>query len=112
MHTVHAYRRNSHKYNDSYRHLDSETFVATVKLTPPRVTVEGNGYDEGESYVQYGRIPANVNKGALLKALKDTLSKHGCSHEYDCCGCASYRVNVRLIAPRRLMVFTKVSYNY
>jgi hypothetical protein len=112
MQTVHAYRRTSHRYIDAYKHLDGEEFVATVKLTPPRMIRAAEDFDDGGSYVQFMRVPRNVNLQALRQALRDTMGYHGCTHEYDCCGCASRSVRTRLVAPRKLRVTTSISYNY
>ena len=112
METVHAYARTSHRYIDKYKHLDGEKFVATVRLTAPKMTSEGNGYDDMGRYVQYLRTPRNVDKKELAQALRDTLGYHGCTHEYDCCGCASHYVSVKLAGPRTMRVVTSVSRNY
>lgn len=112
METVHAYARTSHRYIDQYKHLDGERFVASVRLTAPKVVDEGNHFDTGPTYVQYLRVPRNVSAQDLRQALYDTMSYHGCTHEWDCCGCASRSVFTKLIAPRRLKVTTSISYNY
>ncbi len=112
MQTVHAYRRLTNRYIDQYMHLDETEFVATVKLTAPRVVEEGNGFDTGATFQQYLRVPRGVDVKALRQALRDTMGYHGCTHEYDCCGCASYSVFTKLVAPRKLQVTSSVSYNY
>lgn len=112
MEQVHAYARTSHQYIDEYKHLDSERFVAKVRLTPPKRTIESNGYDDGGAWVQYLRVPRNVNKKDLALALRHTMGYSGCTHDYDCCGCASYYVSVQLTSPRKMMVRTSVSFNY
>jgi hypothetical protein len=112
METVHAYARTSHRYIDEFKHLDGEKFVATVRLTAPKVTSEGNGYDDRGSYVQYLRVPRNVDKKELARALRDTMGYSGCTHEYDCCGCTSHYVWVESIGPRTMRVKTNVARNY
>lgn len=112
METVHAYARTSHKYRDGWSHLDSDKFVATVRLTPPKVTRAGQGYDEGDTYVQYLRVPRATNAKLLQQALRDTMGGSNCKHEHDCCGCASRYVSTKLVAPRKMRVTTRVSYNY
>lgn len=112
MQTVNAFRRTSNRYIDKYKYLDGEEFVATVRLTAPRVVDEGNSYDAGNTYVQYLRVPRSVDVKALRQALRDTLGYHGCTHEWDCCGCASSSVFTKLVASRKLQVTTVVSYNY
>ena len=112
METVHAYARTSHRYIDEYKHLDGEKFVATVRLTAPKMVDEGNGYDDRGRYVQYLRVPRNVAKKDLAQALRDTLGYSGCTHDYDCCGCVSRYVSVTQTAARTMRVTTNVSRNY
>ena len=112
MEQVHAYARLTHKYRDGWSHLDSDEFVATVRLTAPKMVEEGKGYDEGDTYVQYVRVPRSVNAKLLARALSDTMGGSNCRHEHDCCGCATRYVRVKAIAPRQLKVTTSVSYNY
>lgn len=112
MQTVHTYIRLTHKYRDGWSHLDNDEFVATVRLTPPKMVREGEGYDDGGKYVQYMRVPRNVNPGQLEQALRDTLGGSSCRHEHDCCGCATRYVRTKLVTPRKLKVTTSVTYNY
>ena len=112
METVNAYARTSHHYIDEFKHLDGEKFVAKVRLTPPKRTAEGNGYDDGGSWVQYLRVPRNVDKKELATALRHTMGYSGCTHEYDCCGCASYYVSAKSTGSRTMKVTTNVSRNY
>lgn len=112
MEQVNAYARTSNRYIDKYKHLDGERFVATVRLTPRKLVEESTGYDSGGTYVQYLRVPLGVNTKDLQRALRDTMGYTGCTHSYDCCGCASSYVSTELVAPRRMRVTTSVSYNY
>jgi hypothetical protein len=112
MNIVNAYARTSNRYIDEYKHLDGERFVATVRLTPRKQVEEGNGYDSGGTYVQYLRVPLGVDTGSLRQALRDTMGYSGCTHEYDCCGCASRYVSTKMLTPRKMRVTTHVSYNY
>ena len=112
MHTVHAYVNTTNHYADGWRYLDSDNFVATVRLTAPHMLKHGADRDEGDTYTQYVRVPRGVNAGMLGQALRHTLGGSNCKHEYDCCGCATHRVSVKLTAPRRLLVRTQISYNY
>ena len=112
MQTVHAYKRLSHKWAAGWQHLDNDTFVATVKLTPSKTVREADGYDDGGTYVQHTRAPSGVNIKDLMQALRDTIGGSNCRHEHDCCGCASRSVRVKHLGSRRLLVRTDVSYNY
>lgn len=112
MYTVDVYQRLTHRYVGTYSHLDRHSHVARIKMTPGRVTQEGNGLDEGNTIVYHVRAPANVPLRKVMRAIEDTLSHQGCHHEYDCCGCASHYTRVKHLGNRRLLVRTRVSYNY
>jgi len=112
MQEVNAYKRLTHGYADGWRYLDNDTFIAGIKLTPRRRTAEPDGHDTGGSYVQYGRAPSGVNIKELTAALRDTMGGTSCRHEYDCCGCPIYHVEVKHLGSRRLLVRTQVYYNY
>ena len=112
MHTEHVYKFLTHAWAPGYSHLEESKLVGTIKLTPHKRTQRGNHYDEGDSFTQHGRIPKGVNKRELAKAIVDTMSGSRCQHEYDCCGCATTRVEVKLLPKRRIFVHTAVSYNY
>jgi len=112
MHKVSVYVRTTHQYADGWSYLDDDKFVATVRLTPSKQVNVGDGYDMGGTYLQYARVPRNVNKGLLMQALRDTMGGSGCRHTHDCCGCATRYITVTPISSRVLQVRTDVSYNY
>lgn len=108
------FERWTHKYNDDYAHLDTQTYLCDVKVTPFVCTKEPESYDEGGNYVCYGRMPARLNKkgrARFLQAVVDTFSKQGCSHTYDCCGCASVYAKASAKG-RQFKVNTRVRFNY
>lgn len=112
MHTEHLYARKTHRYVDTYRHLDRRDFVAAVRVTPPRQVREPESYDDGGDYIVHVRAPAAAADKNLSQALRDTLSYQGCHHEYDCCGCKSQRASVRRIGRRDYVVRLSVGFNY
>ena len=112
MQTVHAYARITHGYADGWRHLDQDRFVGTVRMTPAVQCEEPDGHDDGGSYVQYARAPSGVSLDLLKQALRDTMGGSNCRHEHDCCGCASRYVSVKHVGSRRLVIRTRVSFNY
>ncbi len=112
MQTVHAYTRLTHKYRDGYRHLDSEEFFATVRLTPAKQVVAPESYDDGGEFVQHLRVPAGVNITQLAAALANTMGGSNCRHEHDCCGCANSYISIQKVGKRRLVVRTSITYNY
>lgn len=113
MISVRIEKRVTNKYRDAWRHLDTWKELGYIVLTNQRVVEEGNNYDEGNTYVQFCRIPAGANVRELIQGIRETMgSRSRCRHEYDCCGCASYSVTVKRYGRRQLMVRTRVSYNY
>lgn len=116
MQTVNLRIRLTHKYVDSYRHLDEHQHLGTVVLGQPRMVREPNDFDDGGTYVRLAQLPAGLSRRqrkVWRAVLAENLSKWGCAHEYDCCGCALVRATVHATNhARRVVVVTKTSYNY
>ena len=112
MELVNVNKRNTHRYRDGWAHEDSWEYLGSIKVTPARQVEEGNGIDEGGVFVRYARIRRQDDFRLLQRGLEDTMSTSGCRHDYDCCGCASYRTTVRRVKPRLVMIHTRVGYNY
>ena len=117
MEALHLELRLTHRYVGTYSHLDEwRSFgAAPARLTPPKMVDPGNGYDEGGTYLRWAtlpRLPRRADRADAARALEDTLSSWGCHHEYDCCGCASYRTRVLRRKGRRVLLRTTVGYNY
>lgn len=112
MDQVSISRRETHRYVDTWSHKDTWTHLGTVQVTPGRRSEEGNGYDDAGTVVRYARIRRADDFRLLKRAIEDTMSRHGCSHEYDCCGCVSYTTRVTRIRPRLLMIRTRIGRNY
>lgn len=108
----HLSLRLTHRYVGTHAHLDKWHDIGTVNLTPGRQVRPGNGYDEGGTYVRWATLPRGMNRRAAVRALEHTLSRWGCSHDWDCCGCASYSTRVLHRHGRRVVLVTRVSYNY
>jgi hypothetical protein len=115
MQEVHAYVRTTRNYRDGWGYLDSDRFVGTVKMTPLKITeVAGanSDYSEGPTYVRYARAPSGINLRDLAQGIRDTMGGSNCKHEHDCCGCATRHVSVSHLGSRRLVIRTRVTYNY
>lgn len=104
--------RLTHRYVGTWKHLDEWRDVGTAMLTPPRTVRDSEDFDDGGVYVRWATLPRGVDRDAACRALEDTMSSHGCSHEYDCCGCASYSTRVLHRHGRRVVLQTRVTYNY
>lgn len=108
-------RRLTHKYVGAWKHLDSWEFIATAKKTPWVVVEQPEDFDGTTICDAWVTLPAGAdrkNRAIVARALEDTLSSHGCSHEWDCCGCASYRAEVVLRRGRRMLVRSYMTRNY
>lgn len=112
MNTHRLSLRLTHRYVGTFRHLDSWRDLGEAKVTPHREVAPGNGHDEGGTYIRWATLPRGVDRDAACRALVDTFSRWGCSHEWDCCGCASYTTRVLHRHGRRVALQTRVSFNY
>lgn len=114
--------RLTHRYVGSWKHLDRwADQLPGVKMTPARETQppggpEGDRFEDGGTYVRYATLPAGLTRkqrADYRQALADSMTSEGCSHEYDCCGCASHYTRAFPTRdPRRVLLRTHVSYNY
>lgn len=112
MQNLYVYEYQDQRYRKAYDHLNSRRFLFTVRATPPVCVREPEDYDDGGVYVQYARVRPGVDRARLARAMSATLSGSACSHEYDCCGCASYYVRVTPYGRRGIKIRTSVTYNY
>lgn len=112
MQHLDLYTRKTFKYRDAWSHEDEWDYLSSIKLTPPAVVDEGNGYDRGVTYLQHARLPAGADSRQFRRAIANTLSGDRCRHDYDCCGCASRSVFTRMLSKRDVLIVSTVSYNY
>lgn len=105
--------RETHRYVGTWSHLDAWTDIGTARITPFRRVREGRGDpSDGGTLVAFARIPRGQDRDASKRALTDTFSKWGCSHEHDCCGCRSTSAEVLPISQRKFLIRQHVTYNY
>jgi len=112
MRTIDLYTRLTHRYVGECKDMDEHQLVVTAKATPERVVRYGGEMEEGATTISNVFLPAGTDTRKAARALTDTLSAHGCACEYDCCGCASYYADVKVLGPRRLLARVRTSYNY
>jgi len=112
MNNILLSRRLTHRYVGTYSHLDEWRDIGVATLTPRREVNPGNDYDEGGTYIRWAVLPRGIDRDAACRALEETMSRWGCAHEYDCCGCASYTTRVLHRHGRRVVLQTRVSFNY
>lgn len=112
MQQVHLYQRETFRYSAGWSHLDSWQFLCTVRMTPWKRTRDGNDFEDLGAWTAHVRVPQGLAWKQVAAALTHTLQHHRCQHEYDCCGCVSNRVRVRLIRPGHLLVWQRAQRNY
>lgn len=112
MELVSVNRRETYRYVDSYSHEDSWTHLGQLRVTPARQTSEGNGIDDAGTVVRYARIRRKDDFQLIRRGLEDSMTRQGCHHEYDCCGCVSYTTRVTRIRPSLLLIRTRIGRNY
>lgn len=110
--TIHAQLRLTHRYVGTYSHLDNWGDAFTFKELRGRVTEAPLGYDDGGVYMM--RVIGNKrgDQQEQRQALRDYYTREGCSHDYDCCGCASTHAQVRKTKAGIFSVRVRTSYNY
>ena len=82
------------------------------KVLGARVWSTGNGYDEGER-VSFRVLGSKKHDQADQRlALSASINGRSCTHDYDCCGCASTYASVRKVKPGVFAVQARTSYNY
>jgi hypothetical protein len=81
--------RKSHKYTDSYASLDDWDDIGTVDLVSTQSTVDDSDICEPTTHIHIINVTSDSDKKDIEKALSNSFSHSGCSHEYDCCGCTS-----------------------
>ena len=104
--------RLTHRYVDTYSHLDAWRESGHAKVTPSRLVREPEDFSEGGTYIRWATLPRGPRADVSVRALVDSLSRHGCAHEWDCCGCPSWNTRVIHRHGRRVVLKTTVSFNY
>lgn len=110
--TYRLQERVSYRYRDGWAHEDEWRSLGDAKVLPARCVREADDFDDGGTYLRHAIIPRGMDPEAAKRALADTFSGSSCQHEWDCCGCASYRSDVRRIGRRQFVIVTNVSFNY
>lgn len=112
METIVLNKRLTHRFVGSYMHLDSWKHVGYAKLTPPKIVEHPKDFDDGGTYIRWATFPKNQNLDDSIKAVQDVLTRVGCHHDYDCCGCESHYTLVIHRHKRRAVFLTRSYFNY
>lgn len=82
------------------------------KALAGRVFETGNGYDEGQSASFRVIGSKRLSQADQRAALRSSIAGSRCTHDYDCCGCASTYAAIRIVKRGIFAVQTRTSYNY
>lgn len=109
-------KRNTHKYVGSWQHEDDWSTLGTMTvLQDSTIETEEDICDPWQRLVLL-QINDDVTapEEDIKRALRDTFTKAGCSHDHDCCGCRSYYGKATLIdkEERTWLVIQTSSRNY
>lgn len=110
-------KRNTHKYVGSWQHEDDWETLGTMEVLQDN-TIVTDDEDICEPWQRMILLKINedvkVDDDTIKRALRDTFTKAGCSHEHDCCGCRSYYGHPKLIDKdeREWLVIQTSSRNY
>ena len=105
--------RRTHGYVGTWRHLDKWDEIGSAEVIATRAhEIEDNGYSH-VNRINIVCVSTDAPPEDIKEALYSEFSSHGCSHEYDCCGCWSTSARtVRRLGPDRYAVLTSSSQNY
>jgi hypothetical protein len=83
-------------YVGSWDHLEKWRDIGSFEVVRSH-RVEGDPEDMCEPLTDFKQVQvsreAGVSDEDVRCALRDSFTKVGCSHDWDCCGCRSYRVS-------------------
>lgn len=87
-------RRLTHRYVGTYKHEDKHEYVGRLLIEATKVLDTNDDPEdmcEPCTTVLFVRVSSGYDEETVENALRDHFTAWGCAHEYDCCGCRSYR---------------------
>jgi hypothetical protein len=90
-------RRLSHGYVGSWKHLDQHEYIGRMVIEATSVLdneVDPEDWCEPRATTLFVKVYSGQNDALVVQALHDHFTVWGCAHEYDCCGCRSYRAGL------------------
>jgi hypothetical protein len=101
----HRYRQ---KQNDEHRTLGA------VSVLNRRMVRPADDFDQLDTICLTVRVDApHATHDDIAQALRDTFSGGGCSHSYDCCGCATWHAgHIRHVKRREWTLIQSGYRNY
>jgi hypothetical protein len=109
MHQINVYKRLTHKFTLGWSHEDEWDTGTAVKILPLKMVAST---DDTDTFTQRVIAPSSHRKTDLSHAIASTLSRSGCRHEHDCCGCVSYHAIVRRVSAREYVARVNAYRNY
>lgn len=87
--------RTTNKWADGYAHLDQWESVGTMEEISNKSFDADDGEDltEPRKQVIYAIITSAEPDEKVKQALHTTYTRSHCTHEFDCCGCRSFRLS-------------------
>lgn len=109
-------RRLTHKYVGTWKHLDEwdDVGYAVIRCSEVELTDDTDPCEPCETTMVVEVWTRQPEPQAVIReAIISSLTSHGCSHEYDCCGCRSTWVgDVAHAINGKWLVSTYSSRNY
>lgn len=109
-------KRKTHKYVGTYQHLDEWDEIGETTELSRKIVCEDTSEIE-HPITEEAHVLVDAPKGTLpsdiRSALMDSYTMSGCHHEWDCCGCRSYRATeAKRVTGRLWCVRISSSRNY
>ena len=83
--------RLTHVYADTWRNEDEWKAIGEFEVTyTERWVKKGGDIQEPMKVIHSIHVQSEASVEEISKALQETFTMTGCTHEYDCCGCRSY----------------------
>ena len=105
--------RKTRKYVGTYAHLDEWEDIGSFEhvITGSPIHDEDD-YCEGYTVKHLVSVTSSASPEDIKEALINSNSRHGCAHEYDCCGCRSYSAEVEHLRGELWLLTIRSSRNY
>lgn len=106
--------RETHKYVGTYQHLDRWREIGSARVIGTGQTFKDYENPEETTVVRHTlTVHSDATDAEIAQALRDTFTREGCAHEYDCCGCWSHSARrPRKLSPGCWEVDVSSSRNY
>lgn len=106
--------RETHEYVGTYQHLDRWREIGWARVIgTEQISVDRENPEETTVVRHTLTVHADAPDAEIAQAIRDTFTRAGCAHEWDCCGCWShYARKPRKLTPGCWAVDVSSSRNY